>query len=154
MQHAIPLTIRRGDSEQNLSLRTGDPKYKDNPYSDLKAISADVLEGEVAYLRISLFQGKVGIDFANEIDSLFSGRFASAKRLIIDLRGNPGGGIGGLALMSYLTPDRLPVGYSKNRKMAQEGTHPSSLPVFDKVPRSILLLLAAALTSHQWRVRH
>ncbi len=145
MQHAIPLTIRRGDSEQNLSLRTGDPKYKDNPYSDLKAISADVLEGEVAYLRISLFQGKVGIDFANEIDSLFSGRFASAKRLIIDLRGNPGGGIGGLALMSYLTPDRLPVGYSKNRKMAQEGTHPSSLPVFDKVPRSRLAIPGLAL---------
>ncbi len=47
--------------------------------------------------------------------------------------------------MSYLTPDRLPVGYSKNRKMAQEGTHPSSLPVFDKVPRSRLAIPGLAL---------
>ena len=145
MQHVIPLTIRRGDSEQNLSLKTGDPKYKDNPYSDLKAITADTLAQDIAYLRVSLFQGKVGIDFANEIDKLFTGSFASSTRLIIDLRGNPGGGIGGLALMSYLTPDRLPVGYSKNRKMAQEGTPPSALPIFDKVPRSRLAIPGLAL---------
>ncbi len=145
MQHAIPLTIWRGDSEQNLSLKTGDPKYKDNPYSDLKAITAETLAQDIAYLRVSLFQGKVGIDFANEIDKLFTGPFASSKRLIIDLRGNPGGGIGGLALMSYLTPDRLPVGYSKNRKMAQEGTPPSALPIFDKVPRSRLAIPGLAL---------
>ena len=145
MQHAIPLTIRRAGSEQNLSLKTGDPKHKDNPYSDLKAITADNLAQDIAYLRVSLFQGKVGIDFANEIDTLFTGRFASSKRLIIDLRGNPGGGIGGLALMSYLTPDRLPVGYSKNRKMAQEGTPPSALPIFDKVPRSRLAIPTLAL---------
>ena len=145
MQHAIPITIRRGTSEEGLSLRTGDPKYKDNPYSDLKAISADTLDGGIAYLRVSLFPGKIGIDFAKELDSLFSVRFASANRLIIDIRGNPGGGIGGLTLMSYLTPDRLPIGYSKNRKMAQQGTHPSSLPVFDKVPRSKLAIPGLAL---------
>ena len=47
--------------------------------------------------------------------------------------------------MSYLTPDRLPVGYSKNRKMAQENANPFSLPVFDKVPRSKLAIPGLAL---------
>ena len=99
----------------------------------------------IAYLRVSLFQGKVGIDFANELDRLFRSKFSGATRLIIDLRGNPGGGVGGLALMSYLTPKRLPIGYSRNRKMAQEGIHPSALPVFDKVPRSRLAVPGLAL---------
>lgn len=145
MAHAIPVTIRRGVDELTFSLQTGNPKYKDNPYSDLETVKADSLAGDVAYLKVSLFQGKLGIDFAKKLDELFAGRFASAKSLIIDLRGNPGGGIGGLALMSYLTPDQLPIGFSKNRKMAREGTHTSALPVFDKVPRSRLAVPALAL---------
>ncbi len=137
MHHTIPITVSRGTppEEATMSLSTGTPKYKDNPYSELTAVTARSING-VAYLKVSLFQGKVGIDFANELDSLFRGQFASSDRLIIDLRGNPGGGIGGLALMSYLTPNRLPVGYSKNRNMAEKGTNPSSFPKFDKVPRS------------------
>lgn len=145
MSHEIIMTVRRGPSEIRYSLRTGEAKYKDNPYSDLKAITASMLDRGIAYLRVSLFPGKIGIDFAKELDGLFQGRLSSADRLIIDLRGNPGGGIGGLTLMSYLTPDRLPIGYSKNRKMAQEGTHPSTLPVFDKVPRSKLAIPGLAL---------
>ena len=145
MSLEIPVKVRRGSSDLSFSLRTGDPKYKDNPYSDLKALTASTIEGGIAYLKISLFQGKLGIDFANELDSLFRGRLAGANQLIIDLRGNPGGGIGGLTLMSYLTPDRLPIGYSKNRKMAQDGTNPSSLPVFDRVPRSKLAVPGLAI---------
>jgi len=145
MSHEISVTVRRGTSDLSYSLRTGDPKYKDNPYSDLKAITFSMLDHGIAYLRVSLFPGKIGIDFANEVDSLFRDRLGSTRQLIIDLRGNPGGGIGGLSLMSYLTPDRLPIGYSKNRKMAREGIHPSSLPVFDKVPRSKLAIPGLAL---------
>lgn len=146
MHHTIPITVVRGTPPEgaSLSLSTGAPKYKDNPYSDLTAVTARSIRG-VAYLKVSLFQGKVGIDFANELDSLFRGQFASSDGLIIDLRGNPGGGIGGLALMSYLTPNRLPVGYSRNREMAEKGTDPSSFPKFDKVPRSRLAIPALAL---------
>jgi C-terminal processing protease CtpA/Prc len=147
MHHTIPITIARGTpvKEVSLVLNTGTPKYKDNPYSDLTALTAGSQGNGISYLKVSLFPGKIGIDFANELDSIFRGRFASADRLIVDLRGNPGGGIGGLALMSYLTPDRLPVGYSKNRKMAQGHENPFSLPVFDKVPRSKLAIPGLAL---------
>jgi carboxyl-terminal processing protease len=147
MHHTIPITISRGNpgKEVSLSLSTGTPKYKDNPYSDLTPVTTGSQAHGIGYLKVSLFQGKVGIDFANELDKLFGGQFVSNERLIIDLRGNPGGGIGGLTLMSYLTPNRLPIGYSRNRKMAQEHKDPASLPVFDKVPRSKLAIPGLAL---------
>ncbi len=147
MAHTIPITVRRGNAgqEMSFSLQTGEPRYKDNPYSDLTALKSEVRKDGIAYLKVSLFPGKIGIDFANELDHIFREQFRSTNKLIIDLRGNPGGGIGGLTLMSYLTPSRLPIGYSRNRKMALDGTHPSSLPVFDKVPRSKLAIPGLAL---------
>jgi len=147
MQHSIPITILRPSSAGTLplDLKIGAPKYKDNPYSEPTALYTGSLPGGVSYLKVSLFPGKIGIDFANEVDAIFREKIDSSASLIIDLRGNPGGGIGGLALMSYLTPDRLPVGYSKNRKMAHEQRNPHSLPVFDKVPRSKLAIPGLAL---------
>jgi carboxyl-terminal processing protease len=143
----FPIVVSRGNPPQEVAttLETAKPKYKDNPYSEPTALAADFLPSGIAYLKVSLFPGKIGIDFANELDSIFSGKFAKAERLLIDLRGNPGGGIGGLTLMSYLTPDRLPIGYSWNRKMAQERRDPASLPVFNKIPRSKLALPGLAL---------
>jgi carboxyl-terminal processing protease len=142
MHQKIPIIILRGDSgeELSLTLHTAIPRYKDNPYSEPAALTAGTLTGNVAYLKVSMFPGAIGIDFANELDAIFGGRFKNAERLIIDMRGNPGGGIGGLTLMSYLAPDRRPIGFSKSREMARNNVRPESLPVFDKVPRSKLAL--------------
>ncbi len=147
MHQQIPVVISRGNPpmEMTLTLETATPKYKDNPYSDPTALTTGSEAGSVPYLRVSLFPGKIGIDFANELDSIFGGRFQNADRLILDLRGNPGGGIGGLTLMSYLTPDRRAIGYSKNRKMARLNAAPDMLPVFDKVPRSKLAIPGLAI---------
>lgn len=142
MHHEFSVDVSRGDppEEFRLALKTATPKYKDNPYSEPAALTTGAQTGNIAYLRVSLFPGAIGIDFVNELDSIFAGRFKNADRLIIDMRGNPGGGIGGLTLMSYLTPDRRPIGYSKSREMALSNTSPESLPVFDRVPRSKLAL--------------
>ena len=70
-----------------MTLETDVPNYKDNPYSEPTALIAEFLPSGIAYLKVSLFPGKIGIDFANELDSIFSGKFANAERLIIDLRG-------------------------------------------------------------------
>jgi C-terminal processing protease CtpA/Prc len=147
MHQQIPVVISRGNppTEMTLTLETATPKYKDNPYSEPTALTTGSEAGSVPYLRVSLFPGKIGIDFANELDSIFGGPFQNADRLILDLRGNPGGGIGGLTLMSYLTPDRRAIGYSKNRKMARLDAAPDTLPVFDKVPRSKLAIPGLAI---------
>lgn len=47
--------------------------------------------------------------------------------------------------MSYITPDRRAIGYSKNRKMARLNEAPDKLPVFDKVPRSKLAIPGLAI---------
>jgi C-terminal processing protease CtpA/Prc len=142
MKQEIPVVILRGDPAEELrfTVETATPKYKDNPYSEPTPLTTRSQDGNIAYLRVSIFPGAIGVDFANELDSIFEGRFKEADRLIIDMRGNPGGGIGGLALMSYLTPDRRPIGYSKSRKMARNNIPPETLPIFDKVPRSKLAI--------------
>jgi C-terminal processing protease CtpA/Prc len=47
----------------------------------------------VAIVTISLFPGKIGIDFANALSQLFRDRLAGAEGLVLDLRGNPGVGL-------------------------------------------------------------
>jgi hypothetical protein len=53
--------------------------------------------------------------------------------LVIDLRGNSGGGIGCLRVMSHLCPDRRGVGYSVGRALARKGYDKERLPQFDRI---------------------
>jgi carboxyl-terminal processing protease len=75
----------------------------------------------------------VGIDVAHDIDRAV--RDLNCDRLVVDLRGNAGGGMGSLRLMSYLTPGRLPVGYSVTRKdLDRPDFDKTRLPRFDRIP--------------------
>jgi len=135
MGKVIPIEVVRDNETRahDLDLKTPAPKYKDNPYSEPSSVVGHFIQDGIAVVKVSLFPGKIGIDFANELTHLFQGKFATADRLLIDLRGNPGGGIGGLRLMS-LTPDKHPVGYSLDRKMAEKGVSKDSLPRLGKIP--------------------
>jgi carboxyl-terminal processing protease len=62
----------------------------------------------------------------------------ACDRLIFDLRGNTGGGIGCLRVMSHLCPDRRGVGYSVTREMIKNGFDKNRLPAFDRIPASKL----------------
>src|SRR5690242_1556092 len=62
-------------------------------------------------------------------------------RLIVDLRGNTGGGMGCLRVMSYLCPDRRGVGHSVTRKRVEKGFDKETLRVFDRIPPTKLGLL-------------
>ena len=140
MGERIPIVIsRNGDrTEKRLDLATQDPKYKDNPYSEPDSVTAGIASDSVGTVKVSLFPGKIGIDFANHVDTVFREKIPNVKRLVIDLRGNPGGGIGGIQLMSYLTPSKVPIGYSLDRPTAERGYDKASLPRFGRVPKSKL----------------
>jgi carboxyl-terminal processing protease len=68
-----------------------------------------------------------------------------STRLIVDLRGNTGGGIGGLRLMSYLTPGKNEVGYSLTRAKKEKGYAREQLPRFGRIPSHKATLFWLAL---------
>src|SRR5208282_333529 len=67
------------------------------------------------------------------------------KRPVVDLRGNTGGGIGGLRLMSYLTPGKKEVGYSLTRARKEKGYAREKLPRFGRIPSHKATLFWLAL---------
>jgi carboxyl-terminal processing protease len=147
MGRRTEVTISRKGQRQvvQIDLATQKPKYRSNPYSEPKSVAASLIDGSIANLKISLFPGMVGIDFANEVTAAFERHFNGANRLLIDLRGNPGGGIGGLRVMSYLTADKVPIGFSLGRAMAEHGYDRDKLPRFGHIPRFKFELLPLAL---------
>jgi carboxyl-terminal processing protease len=131
---SLAVVHRNGvDREILLTVRTAAPKYPDRPYSEPKNVTATVLENGVGLLRVAMFPGIIGVDFAHEIDAAVK-QLQACDRLILDLRGNPGGGIGGLRLMSYLVPDKRPVGYSLTRKRVESGYRKEELGTLNGIP--------------------
>lgn len=112
-----------------------EPTRKRNqlPHAQPTLVCPKRLNHNTGYVKISMFPGLVGIEVANSISSGIEG-LKPIERLIIDLRGNTGGGLGVLRVMSLLTPKRLPVGYSIKRDQVGR-VHPQNrLPVFDRIP--------------------
>jgi len=109
------------------------PKSKWHPINRPRLVSWSALSSGIGYLKAAGFPGQIGMDVAREIDHAIS-ELQGCNRLIIDLRGNPGGGAGGLRLMGYLAPGKVPVGYSLSRKRAAKGYRKESLPRFGRIP--------------------
>jgi carboxyl-terminal processing protease len=131
----VTLIHRNGvPKEFTLTVNTPRPKYSDCPYAEPKNVVSEVLPNGIGYLKVTMFPGIIGINFAREVDQAME-TLRESDRLIIDLRGNPGGGIGGLRLMSYLTPGKLPVGYSLTRQRAERGYDREDLPRFGGIPK-------------------
>jgi len=109
--------------------------------------AGDVMISKVAdgigWLKVTKFPGTIGIDIAKEIDHGVQ-ELRGCERLIVDLRGNAGGGLAFLRVMSYLTPERLPVGYSVTRARAETNYTKETLAIFDRIPsrKAALILLA------------
>jgi C-terminal processing protease CtpA/Prc len=91
------------------------PKGKKLHFVEPTLVEARHLEGGLGYLKAAMFPGLIGVEVANEISRAVEG-LGKIDSLIIDLRGNTGGGIGALRVMSLLTPDRIPVGFALDRK--------------------------------------
>src|SRR5258708_5377395 len=144
MSAAVRIVVRKPDGTEILhSLQIPTPKAKEHPLSTPKAIVCSELPGKVGYLKVTMFPGTVGIDFAHQLD-LAIHNLEECDRLIVDLRGNTGGGIGGLRLMSYLTPKKIEVGYSLTRARREGGYEKERLPRFRRIPshKSSLIWLA------------
>lgn len=140
---AVEIETISGESRRvNLSVPM--PKSRKRPIIQAKLVAHSRLSGGIGLLKVTMFPGMVGIDVAREMSRAID-QLHGCRRLIIDLRGNSGGGIGCLRLMSYLTPDKLPVGYSLTKAMAARGYDKEKLPRFDRIPDRKLTLIRLAL---------
>ncbi len=141
----MPVTIERRDGQrQSIELAVPKSKSKKFPYTEPRLVSWSKLEEGVGWLKVSMFPGQVGIDISHDIDEAVR-QLEDCGRLIIDLRGNSGGGMGMLRLMSYLTPHKLPVGYSLTRRRALKGYRKEDLARFGWIPSRKIALIWLAL---------
>ena len=107
------LTVEKKTGQvRRLNIPVGMPKRGKRPLTEPRIASWSRAADGVGCIKISMFPGIVGIDVARDTDRAV--RELDCSRLIVDLRANCGGGIGGLRLMSYLTPGKLPVGYRRS----------------------------------------
>lgn len=127
------LLVERDSGILNLDVTIPPPRSREQPYSEPKAVSWSVLDGSVGYLKVSIFPGLIGLDVSREIDSAVK-ELAGCDRLILDLRGHLGGGLGVIRLMSHLTPDKIPIGYTVSRRKAEAGYRKEDLPKLDRLP--------------------
>jgi carboxyl-terminal processing protease len=134
--HSYTLCIRRPDgSTVRPTLDVPGSKEKKRPIVvPDQVVTALTLSPDTGLIRISMFPGVLGIDVARDISRAITE--LNCQRLIIDLRGNTGGGIGCLRLMSHLCPDRRGVGYSVGATLMRRGYRKDRLPRFDRIPSS------------------
>jgi len=127
------VTIAKADGSTTMvALSVPMPKSLKPPVVIPRTVISRRLDGGVGLLKIAMFPGIIGIDIANEMTEAV--RVLDCDRLVIDLRGNTGGGLGCLRLMSLLCPDKRPIGYSLSRRGAERGYRPEDLPKFDRIP--------------------
>src|SRR5262249_18006664 len=129
------MTVRKRDGTTiRIPLQLPGLESKRVAISTPQPVLFNTLPNGIAYLKVTMFPGAVGIDVACDIDKAID-FFKNCSKLIIDLRGNTGGGIGGLRLMGYLTPGKREVGYSLTRKRAENGYKKEELTRFGKIPK-------------------
>ena len=131
-------TVRRADrSIASVTVTIPGSKEKQRPIVvPDQVVNASKLPNGTGMIRVSMFPGVLGMDVARDISRAITE--LECERLVIDLRGNTGGGIGCLRLMSHLCPDRRGVGYSVSRAVARRGFDKERLPAFDRIPSSKL----------------
>jgi carboxyl-terminal processing protease len=138
--------VANDDKQRTVSVEVARPKGKKLHFIEPTLVEARRLENGTGYLKVAMFPGMVGVVVANQISSGIAS-LGDIDRLIVDLRGNTGGGIGALRVMSLLTPDRIPVGFAldRRRKTSDIESEKSRFPHFSSIPASTKKLWLLAL---------
>lgn len=146
-RYSLTVGAWNGAEPTTLTVNIPDKPAKDRPpMIEPKALSFRFEGDNVPVIKVSAFPGAVGLPFLKELDGIIARLTAeNHNRLVIDLRGNIGGGLGSLRLMSYLCPDRRLIGFSLTKSRIQRGTKPEDLPKVSDLPESKLSQIAMFL---------
>ena len=145
--HTLVVGNWHGGQRRTVKLVIPDKTAKDRPpMIEPRSLSFRMLEHDIGYVRVATFPGAVGLDFAKALDAAITELKAKGcERLIIDLRGNIGGGLGSLRLMSYLCHDKRSIGHSLTRRRLRRGYRKEELLRIDRIPSSKAALFLMAL---------
>ena len=136
MGSASEIEIAKGAGEiKTVRIEVAQPKGKKLHFIEPTLVEAKRLDHDLGYLKVAMFPGTIGVDVANQI-SAAAAELEGTRGLVLDLRGNTGGGVGSLRVMSLLTPNKIPVGFSlrrhwQGRELAEEKNR---FVRFDSVP--------------------
>ncbi len=138
--------VDRSNQRRTVSVEVGRPKGKKLHFIEPTLVEARHLGDGLGYLRIAMFPGMIGVEVANEISRAVE-KLGAVDSLIVDLRGNTGGGIGALRVMSLLTPNKTPVGFALDRRRVTANLESvkHSFPRFSRIPSSTKTLWRLAL---------
>ncbi len=146
-KHRLRIGQLGSDDSKEVEIEVPDKPAKDRPpMIEPKSVVAQMLNDGIGYVKVASFPGTVGLQFAAALDSeLRELKERGCKRLVVDLKGNVGGGLGSLRLMSYLSPGKLPIGYSLTRRRLKIGYDRDKLPRIDSIPASKLQQIGMAI---------
>jgi len=115
------------------------------PMIEPRSLSHGMLAPDTGLVKVATFPGAVGQSFARALDQAIRDlKDHGIRRLIIDIRGNIGGGLGSLRLLSFLCPGKVEIGYSVTRRRLRKGYQKEKLTRIGKIPatKAELLLMA------------
>ena len=116
------------------------------PMIEPRSLSHWMLGPDTGLLKVATFPGAVGQSFAWGLDAAIRDlKDHGAQRLILDIRGNIGGGLGSLRLLSYLCPGKVEIGYSVTRRRLRKGYQKEKLTRIGKIPATKAELLMMAV---------
>jgi carboxyl-terminal processing protease len=129
--------IANDGTKNSVAVDIARPKGKKLHFVEPTLVQSKKLSNRVGYLKVAMFPGMLGVDVSNAMSSAVA-KLGNVERLIVDLRGNTGGGAGSLRLMSLLTPNRVPVGYAADKHWATRDLSKlrESFPRLGRIPSS------------------
>jgi carboxyl-terminal processing protease len=138
--------VASDDRDRTTTVDVSKPKGKKLQFVEPTLVQSKIVCDGVGYLKVAMFPGMIGVDVANEISKAVIG-LGEIGGLIIDLRGNTGGGAGALRLMSLLTPEKIPVGFAPGKRWAARDLAKEKItfPRFGNIPSSKKALWLLAL---------
>ena len=138
--------IDNQENRRTVAVNVARPKGKKLHFIEPTLVEARRLEEGIGYLKVAMFPGMVGVVVANQVTDAVQS-LGEVDRLIIDLRGNTGGGIGALRVMSLLTSERIPVGFALDKRRANGNLdhEKQRFPRFSRIPSNTKTLWTLAL---------
>ena len=127
------LAVARNGTATSLDVAVPVPRSRKQPYSEPQPAIYSQLRDSIGYLKVSILPDLIGIDVSKEILKA-SEDLSQCDRLILDLRGHLGGGLGVLRLISILHPGKVLIGYTVTRRRAERGYRKEELPRLDRIP--------------------